>query len=289
MSQQQTPMSRDGATQPTPVVHAPEPVQQSPTMPVVPPQQSPYGNTQYYQQPAFVQQQFYQQPPKQPPPRKPEHLVHRTDTKSFLIVLGIIVLFISVCGYALIWSGNASSQATANATATASSAQSAQDAQDLATANAFSTQYAQYAQTPIPTDAPTIVPTTPPNPHGDVGVSQQSGNWNVTVDSITTSQGEDYNQPKAGDVFVIVTVTAQNQDSATQSISEIDFTLRGSDGTTFSYAFLTSVPPISGDVLSNQRIKGGVAFEVPTSMHDFAFQFNPSFDPSGAVQWSLSV
>jgi hypothetical protein len=160
----------------------------------------------------------------------------------------------------------------------------------LATANAISTEDAQFAETPIATAPPdTPTPTTPPNPHGDIGVSQQSGIWDVTVDSITTSQGEDYNQPKAGDVFVIVLLTAKNTDSATQTISVIDFTLRSSDGTTYSFAFLSNVPAISGDVLSGQQIKGGEVFEVPASVHDFELQFDADFDPNNTVQWNLSV
>jgi len=216
----------------------------------------PYANPQQYQQP-------------QPPRRLPI---------SLLVVVTVIVLAASGGIYAATHNSyQAAPAATASPIATTLTAE-----QIIATSQAIDD--ANAVQTPVPTSPPETP--TPANPHGDVGVTQQSGYWTVTVNSIKTSQG-DLVAPKAGDTYISINVTAKNTDSSTHLISVIDFSLRGTDGTSYSYGATDAQEP-SGNVLSGQPIRGDVVFEVPASVHDFTMQFDGDFNPDDTVQWSLS-
>ncbi len=155
MSQFQPPTSREGPTQPMPVVSPP--AQQVPDIPVTPPQ------------PIYVQPQFYQQQPPQLPRKPPQSPQNRYAALTAIVLVLIMVAVIATAVHY-----NAQNPLTPDAAAT-------QEAQDLATANAYNTQDAQY--TPIPTDVPTNAPTQQPT---NAPTTSTSPGWN-TIQSFTGS------------------------------------------------------------------------------------------------------
>lgn len=282
---------RDGQTQPTPVVHPPA---WQPTQQQQPPQSpSPYT---HYTQPGMYQQQF----PTPPPPRKPS-LLQRTDTKSFLAVLAIVIVLLGLGGaYALSTSSHTPLQVAATPDLTATSealaqAQANATAQEATSVAAWQATQTAQPNTPVPSDTPTSVPTqqptptTPPNPQGDVGVTQQSGIWTLTVNSVKTSTGDQFDTPKSGDIYVIVNVTALNTDSVTHTINGIFFVLIDSQGNNYDQTFIASQQKNYGDVVAGQKLRGDTVFEVPTSLTSFTLQFEDSITSSPIVQWNLSV
>ena len=55
--------------------------------------------------------------------------------------------------------------------------------------------------------------------------------WQITINSAKTSHGSEFNQPKSGNVFLILQITAKNLSASEQNISSlVQFTLTDASG-----------------------------------------------------------
>jgi hypothetical protein len=149
-----------------------------------------------------------------------------------------------------------------------------------------------------PTSQPTQIPATPTKPPtptplpNDLGQTFTSGNWQVTVNSIKTSQGGQYDStPKAGDTYLLINFTAKNIGASNQDMSPIYFTLRNDQGDTYDIAYISVPSNPRGTVVAGQQLRGDLSYEAPKSLHPFILQFDDpkDYDHSQIVQWSLTV
>lgn len=286
-------------SQPLPQYMQPEQYQQPPYA-TYSPQPSQYhdGFTQH-SIPAMPEHLPQYAQPQQHQPMPPQKPYRNTPAKQAVMV---IATFVCVFGalfavaYGLKANSGASTLTSDQLTATAQSSLS--DQQTMTTYEQTNTagdataiaQETAYASSPIATAPPyTPVPTTPPNPQGDIGVTQQSGIWAVTVNSVKASQGDTYDTPKAGDYYIIINTTAVNTDTQTHTLNGIFFTLIDNQGNNYDETFIANQQKNYGDVVGGQKLRGDTVFEVPTSLKSFTLQFEDVITQSQIMQWNLSV
>jgi len=126
------------------------------------------------------------------------------------------------------------------------------------------------------------------------GESVQSWPWSIIVNGLreTSNSGNEFETPKQGDTYLLITVTAKNADTNTHRIDSFEFVLRDISGNTYQQTCIAIADCTSfGSVVSSQQVKGDVAYEVPTSLHSFTLQFDSPSDYTNSelVQWTLNV
>ncbi|GER82472.1 MAG: DUF4352 domain-containing protein [Thermogemmatispora sp.] len=134
--------------------------------------------------------------------------------------------------------------------------------------------------------------TAPATQHFKVGQVVKVGNtWQVTVLGVKTSSGDEFNQPKAGDTFLLIDVSLKNLSSSEQSVSSVmNFTLRDSSGQQMDFTIVTSAPKTpDGKVEAGGQIRGTLAYEVPLSEHHYTLAFVSDLLESGQTIWDITI
>lgn len=132
----------------------------------------------------------------------------------------------------------------------------------------------------------------PANQHFKVGQQVKVGTtWMVTVDSTNTSTGSPYNTPKAGNVYLIVTVSLKNMSSQEQNVSSImQFNLQDSSGQKYTETIDPDAgATLDGKVEAGSPLKGVIVYEVPKSMHSYQLSFQADITSEGQTLWDLSI
>lgn len=235
-----------------------QPQQTGPDMPPPPQYQQPY--TQY--QPPY-------QPPMQPGMYSPPQQPKKRNRALFwigggclaLIVLGIIFAVIAVASAA-----HTVSTAVNNVAATVTA-----DTGNNSTGNNNSTTSGT---------------------HYKVGQTANIASMDVTVNSIKTSQGDSIITPKTGNQYLIVDVTVNNKSGQAQNISSaLSFTLKDSTGQKYTEAIttLSGITPPDGSVQDGAKLRGQIVYEVPKSMKNYTFDFQPDITSTNVVTWDISI
>ncbi len=206
----------------------------------------------------YMQPEMYQWPQQPvPPPRTPQR--PGPDHGGFIAVVLIIAVIVAIALYSSHY--NSSSTSTQSTTDQSTGVdQSASQSSDI--------------------------------PPGGIGVTEQSGSWSITVNSINVVvSNNDAEVPKAGDQYININVTALNTDTAVHQMNPLDFTLRDDSGTQYDWQGLSIEHTIFATVIGGQKIRGDVTYEVPKSAHIFTLQYDSPDDTYHAevVQWSLSI
>jgi hypothetical protein len=135
--------------------------------------------------------------------------------------------------------------------------------------------------------------TSPTAKHSRVGETVKVGNlWEVVVNSVKTSKGDDYTKPDAGRVFLVITVSLKNISATEQNVSSLlSFKLRDSTGTEGKTSFLTSGvdPAPNGKVAAGSPVKGDLVYEVADSQKQFTLAFEADLTSGGQTIWDLSI
>ena len=197
------------------------------------------------------------QPGMYPPPQAPL----KKSRRGLWIAIVVIVVVLAVCGgIAAAVINGAKSVATVVATQVATTTTSQSQA----------------------TTAPT-------GQHFKVGqVVKVNDTWQVTVNSVKTSNGEQFLTPSAGNVYFIVDVTVKNLSGQQQTISSaINFSLQDATGQKYTETILTGETPPDGTVGANSLLRGQLTYEVPTSQTSFTFNFEPDIVSGSQTVWDL--
>jgi len=225
-----------------------------------PPQQ------QYQQPPSQPLQQQWSQPPVMVPipptrPRKPSSRVALWITIGIFIGLAI--------GYPV--GHSTADNLTANTTTP----------QTVVTQSTPDTSQ----QTSQPTEQPTNVQQT----FARIGDTLSNSIWKVTLNSVKTSTSDQLNQLSAGDIYLVVDVTAQNLSSTPQILSSgASFTLKDDTGQAYEEKVTgIGVPPDAMALQPNDKLRGQISYEVSKSLHHFTFQFQDINGGTGT--WAFSI
>ena len=154
-----------------------------------------------------------------------------------------------------------------------------------------STNTGSVASTPAGNGSTPANTPAPANQHFTVGQVVKVGDtWQVTVNSVKTSKGEQFLTPTAGNIYLIVDVTLKNTSGQEQTISSaLNFSLQDSTGQKYTETLLTSATPPDGKVEAGSLLRGQLVYEVPTSQKAFTFNFEADIVAGGQTVWDLHV
>ncbi len=198
-----------------------------------------------------------------------------------------IVLEIGLCSAVM----NAASHLSSNATT------STQPTPDIAATNVANAQATQNASTPY-TSTATPVPTPNPSqsdtyPNGDykVGKTAQVSSWSMTVNSAKTSYGGPYDSLKPGNIFLVVDVTVKNGTGSSQNVSSaLNFKLNDSTGQAYDETYMTGAKaPDDTALRDGAKLRGQLVYEVPKSMKQFTFTYQPDISASDQATWDINL
>jgi hypothetical protein len=134
---------------------------------------------------------------------------------------------------------------------------------------------------------------TPAVQHFKVGDMVKVGDtWQVTVNKVKTSHGDDIIQPESGNIFVIINVSVKNISSQAQSISSLlNFSYKAADGTKGKDSTLTSgvSPSPDGTVEAGDVVKGDLVYEVPASQKTGTLSFQADIIANGETIWDIKL
>jgi hypothetical protein len=123
-----------------------------------------------------------------------------------------------------------------------------------------------------------------------VGESVQLKDNKLTVTKVAKSAGTDFDKPKAGNEFVIVTLTVENAGKENISYNPYDFKMTNSQGQITDAAFTTvntDTALQSGELATGGKVSGTIAFEQPKGDSKLQLQYQPSFWSDKTVKVNL--
>lgn len=104
--------------------------------------------------------------------------------------------------------------------------------------------------------------------------------YKVTVVGVDKSAGSEYDKPKAGKEYVIVSVEIQNDSKEKQSYNLFDYSMQNSNGEIESISFTivnTDTALSSGDLAPGGKTSGTLAFEQPIDDANLILNYKASF------------
>ena len=110
------------------------------------------------------------------------------------------------------------------------------------------------------------------------GINEEAkiGRTSITVTKFELSEGQDYNKPKEGYVFAVVTVKKKNTSNDTLAYGESEFKVQTDKGQILDPS-ITSIGKRldSGKLAGNGEAEGTITFEVPKDITSLTFLFYP--------------
>lgn len=108
--------------------------------------------------------------------------------------------------------------------------------------------------------------------------------WQISVDSVKTSAGDEFDKPGSGKEYLLVKVTAKNISGKSQTFSSLlQCTLRDAGGTQINETFTALGTPPDGNVQSGDKISGTLVYAVPLSHNGMTFQVLGSLEGTAAT------
>jgi len=143
--------------------------------------------------------------------------------------------------------------------------------------------------TSAPTSQPTDQPTSTQQTINHVGDTLTNSMWAVTLNSVKTSTGDQYDTPAAGNIYLIVDVTSKNLSTSPQILSSAgSFTLKDDTGQAYQETIISSgTPPDASALQPGDKLRGQITYEIPKSLHHFTFQFQD--ESGGTGTWEFSI
>lgn len=134
------------------------------------------------------------------------------------------------------------------------------------------------------------LPTATPKPHYKVGEPVPVGaSWLVTLTSVTPSSGDSAYQPQAGNDYLVLEVTQQNQSSQPLSVnSQTEWVLHDSAGHAYTLVTTDYGEPPSGTIAAGDAQQGQLVYEVRSLEHQFTVTFTLSGGSEQAT-WDIQV
>lgn len=127
--------------------------------------------------------------------------------------------------------------------------------------------------------------------HFKVGDQVKVGDtYVVTVNSVKTNPGTEFDQPKSGDTYLVVDLTVKNVSSQEQNLSSLlQFTFKDASGQKYDEAITSFATPPDGKIEAGDQVRGQLAYEVPKAQHTFTLAFQADITSNGQTIWDLSV
>ncbi|MCM3574614.1 DUF4352 domain-containing protein [Mesobacillus jeotgali] len=123
-----------------------------------------------------------------------------------------------------------------------------------------------------------------------VGEKVQLGDNVLTVTKAEKSAGSEYDKPKDGHEYVVVTVMIENAGDENISYNPFDFKMSNSQGQILDQAFTTidtNTALQSGELAPGGKVTGTIAFEQPAGDPGLQLQYTPSFWSDKTIKVNL--
>lgn len=144
-------------------------------------------------------------------------------------------------------------------------------------------------QQQVPTNAPQ--PSGGPYKVGDT-VGTADG-FDITVNKLSTSQGNDYETPPQGDQYLLIDVSTKNMTGQIVHTNALDFTLSDSTGQQMNWTVVSGLPDMhSYDVATLQpgaTERGDLVYEVPLGKHSYQLAFALNSFSDIQTLWDISA
>lgn len=145
---------------------------------------------------------------------------------------------------------------------------------------------------PVTLEPPTELPGEQVQETHAVGEPVEVGDLTVTVNEVTYPAGDDFNQPKEGNKFVVVDLTLQNRGSEAAAASSIlQMELKDGTGQRYDVDLLAttasggSTP--EGELAPGETLRGQVGYQVPADAQDLVFVFDADVFGGGRIQFTI--
>lgn len=122
------------------------------------------------------------------------------------------------------------------------------------------------------------------------GEAATLGDAVIKVTKVEKSQGNDWNKPKSGKEFVIITVSIENKGSSKLSYNPYDFKLQNSQGQQENITFTTinnNTSLSSGELVAGGKVSGTIAFETTKGDKGLALIYSDSILSSKELKIKL--
>jgi hypothetical protein len=125
-----------------------------------------------------------------------------------------------------------------------------------------------------------------------VGETVKYGNVELTVTKFKTSKGGEFDSPKTGNEYAIVTVKYKNTGKENISYNPFDFKIRNSKGQVTDNTYISAIEKDkldSGDLAPGGEVEGSIAFEVPKGDKGLVLQYTGNiFESESKVEFKLT-
>ncbi|WP_316570224.1 DUF4352 domain-containing protein [Neobacillus sp. YIM B06451] len=123
-----------------------------------------------------------------------------------------------------------------------------------------------------------------------VGEQVKLGDNILTVSKVDKSNGSDFDKPKAGHEFIIVTVEINNAGDRNISYNPFDFKMANSQGQIVDQAFTTvdsDTSLQSGELAPGGKVSGTISFEQPANDQGLQLHYTPGFWSDSTIKINL--
>lgn len=124
-----------------------------------------------------------------------------------------------------------------------------------------------------------------------IGDTVTHNNYELIVEGVEKSEGNEFEKPKDGHEFVIVKVTINNNGEEDISYNPFDFKLKNSQGQITEQGLITvdsDTSLSSGELAPGGSVTGTIPFEAPKDDPDLRLIFEPDFWTGEQVEVILS-
>ena len=123
-----------------------------------------------------------------------------------------------------------------------------------------------------------------------IGEQVKLGDNILTVSKVAKSNGNDFDKPKAGHEYVIVTVEINNSGKENISYNPFDFKMANSQGQIVDQAFTTldsDTALQSGELTTGGKVSGTLSFEQPAGDKGLQLHYTPDFWSDSTIKINL--
>lgn len=126
-----------------------------------------------------------------------------------------------------------------------------------------------------------------------VGDQVQLGDSVLTVNKVEVSQGGEFMHPSAGDEYIDLNITIQNNGSSGQYVTTLgQMFIRDAQGNSYQVTptdmeIQNPSSDLDGQVIANSKRTGWVGFEVPAADKGLQFQYDGSLFGGGTILVNL--
>ncbi|GAW91188.1 DUF4352 domain-containing protein [Calderihabitans maritimus] len=122
-----------------------------------------------------------------------------------------------------------------------------------------------------------------------IGDKVTIGNVAITVNSVRTSTGGEWDKAKEGHIYVIPDITVENLGDETINLSSMmQFSLYDSEGYELNQAFLTDIKSsLDGEIGPSRKLRGEIAWEVSKDATGLELVFTPDIFRGGQVIYAI--